>query len=149
MDIKQMLLSRSGLTEQLINAGKPDEAFSRICSALEDIHKGKEVLYGEYLITHGSDPTLFALIEHFCDIKRKYVRAEHFVKGVSAGVQFDLHELLDTYCDTAVYAIMGIQLVLHLKQRDEANVHTIENERSDAGKPRGEWSDNCDADFAR
>lgn len=113
------LVKRSGLTDEEIAKGKPDLNFERILKGLCDIHRGKEALYGNYLETHGKDPDAFFLTQHFCDLKRKYVRAENFIKQFDPkdkdGIQ--LEQLIDTYSDMAVYAVMGIQAVFHIINR--------------------------------
>lgn len=119
-----VLVGRAGLTKQDVAMGKPDEVFENILEALVQIHRGKEVLYGNYMETHGSEPENFCLIQHFCDLKRKYVRAENFVKLKAEGKPLDLNQLVDTYSDLAVYAAMGIQLTYHLmdERKKDANV---------------------------
>ena len=120
-ELQKLLIERAGLSQELIDKGTPDEIFEGILDALKSIHTGKGVLYGSYLETHGSEPANFCLIQHFCDTKRKYVRAENFVKQRADGVEHDINELLDTYSDLAIYAIMGIQLINHLQQRRQSN----------------------------
>ena len=113
------MVSRAGLTHELVDKGSDDNEFHQILQGMKLIRKGKEVLYGNYIETHGSDPTNFALMEHFADLKRKYVRAEHFMKLTMSGGDIDINELFDTYSDMAVYAAMGIQLIEHLIERDK------------------------------
>ena len=120
--ITQLLVQRAGLTPADVEMGKPDFQFESILRGLVDIHRGKEVLYGNYMETHGSEPENFCLVQHFCDTKRKYVRAENFVKLKSDGKDLDLMQLLDTYSDLAVYAAMGIQLTLHLIERKKNEI---------------------------
>lgn len=117
---RELLLKRAGLTPAMVQRGKTDEFFTVVMDALSDIYKGKQVLYGNYLETHGGDPTQFALMEHFSDIKRKYVRAQAFMKEYFNGSHdMPLDELLDTYSDLAVYGAIGVQLVLHLIAREQ------------------------------
>lgn len=111
------LVNRAGLDAAMVEMGREDFEFNLITLAMRKIHRGKEVLYGNYLHTHGNDPEKFALMEHFCDVKRKYVRAESFLKATMEGRDIPLDELLDTYADMAVYAVMGIQMILHLERR--------------------------------
>lgn len=120
MEPYDTLIERAGLTQDLINMGSADEGFKDIVQAMLAIHKGKEVLYGNYMETHGSDPKYFALMEHYADVKRKFVRADNYLKKALAGADIDIMELLDTYCDIAVYGAIGVQLVLHLKERENA-----------------------------
>lgn len=117
IDPRAILLNRAGITPELLEAGEVDQQFEFILEALGTIHRGKEALYGNYLETHGDEPTNFALVQHFCDLKRKYVRAETFVKKRLDGQHISLEEMLDTYADLAVYGAMGVQLVLHLINR--------------------------------
>jgi hypothetical protein len=140
----QTLIARSGLTLDIMAYGQDNPVFAEILKAMGLIHTGKQVLYGDYLQTHGSDPLLFALMEHFCDVKRKYVRAEHFVKKASEGTLLDLDELLDTYCDLAVYGAIGVQLVNHLKRREELNA--TGTDRGSNQKSQPEWPDGLDDD---
>lgn len=117
-NVRQFLIERAGLTQETISKGSFDAEFETILGALIDIHRGKEVLYGNYIKTHGSEPETFSIVQHFCDMKRKYIRAENFVK-IKSEKEFDIDlvELIDTYSDLAVYAAMGVQLLIHLKQR--------------------------------
>lgn len=117
MDMRAKLLERAGLTEEMVSRGKVDYAFEEILEAMREIHRGKEVLYGNYMETHGDEGETFSLIQHFCDTKRKYVRAENFVKQQADGGNISLDELLDTYCDLAVYSIIGVQLIFHLLEK--------------------------------
>ncbi len=117
MEIIDLMIERSGLTSEIIDKGAPDPRFSKILSGMTHIHKGKEVLYGSYLETHGDDPELFALMEHFADLKRKYIRAEHFMKKRMEGQDIELEELFDTYSDMAVYAAMGIDLIYYIMEQ--------------------------------
>jgi hypothetical protein len=114
--LHDVLLKRAGLTADLIARGKSDPEFSAILSALEAIHRGKEVLYGNYLETHGASPT--ALVEHYADVKRKWVRVQNFVAKRLNGEKLDYHELMDTFSDMAVYSIMGIQLLRLLIEKE-------------------------------
>ena len=114
-----LMRDMAGVTSTLAQAGPPNEDFVAILEGMKDIHRAKTVLYGDYLKTHGSDPQLFALMEHFADIKRKYVRAENFMKLVMSGKDMSTDELFDTYSDLAVYAAMGVQLLIHLGERDQ------------------------------
>lgn len=114
----QLMIERAGLSHKIIDQGKEDENFLSILHGMALIHKGKEVLYGNYMKTHGNDPENFALMEHYADIKRKWIRADNFMrKRMSGDESIDLMELLDTYSDIAVYAAMGAQLILHLAHR--------------------------------
>lgn len=117
-----LLISRAGLSKEMIEKGRDDLRFINVMQAMEQIHKGKEVLYGNYLETHGRDPELFALMEHFADLKRKYIRAETFIKKRADGDDIPLLELLDTYMDMSVYAAMGVDLIRHLMERVEPKV---------------------------
>ena len=119
-EIRDKMLGRAGLGYEWVEEfGKPDPDFYEILKGMSLIHRGKEVLYGEYMQTHGGDPTKFALMEHFADVKRKYVRAENFLKMTLNDKEIDIWELFDTYCDMAVYAAMGVQLVLHITEREK------------------------------
>ncbi len=110
-DICTKLIERSGLSVEIIAAGEHDPEFADIVGALNDIHQGKQVLYGDYVKTHGSESPSFTLLQHFCDLKRKYVRAEHFIKLQLNNDAPPIEELLDTYADMAVYSVMGIQAI--------------------------------------
>lgn len=107
-----LLVKRAGLTADVLAKGETDAEFGAILGALAAIRSGKEVLYGDYIVTHGSSPT--ALIEHYCDVKRKFVRAQGFMERRMRGEQIALEELVDTYSDLAVYSALGIKLLLHL-----------------------------------
>lgn len=108
----ELLLKRAGLSPEHIAKGRDDAEFRAILEALAAIRRGKEVLYGDYMQTHGESPT--ALVEHYCDVKRKFVRAQGFVAKRLEGDKIDLHELLDTYSDLAVYSVLGIKLLRHM-----------------------------------
>ena len=119
--MRDYLISRAGLSKEMVALGKGDQQFSEILAALEAIHKGKQALYGNYLETHGADPLKFCLMEHYGDIKRKFVRSENFMKKLMDGKDIPLSELLDTYSDIAVYGALGVQLILHLMERQNAS----------------------------
>lgn len=117
--LTKLILQRSGLSDEMVMKGKSDMQFDAILQALSDVHKGKEVLYGSYLETHGEDPKIFSLVTHYADIKRKFVRVENIIKAMSKDKDISIDELLDTYADMAVYAVMGIQLINHHKEVEE------------------------------
>lgn len=136
-DIIATMVNRAGLTVDISVRSKNDRTFDAIISGLKRIHDGKEVLYGNYIETHGKDPELFALMEHFADLKRKYIRAEHIMKRLAKGEIINKMELFDTYSDMAVYAVMGIQLLIHLEERNE---QTPSVDGVSTGELSGEWS---------
>jgi len=113
------LIQRAGLTEAILQISKKNPKFKEILETMEIIYNGKQVLYGDYLETHGSDPTNLAIAEHYCDIKRKYVRADSAVKKILSGENIDIDELTDTYLDLAVYGAIGVMLIDHLKERND------------------------------
>lgn len=116
--IQDVMVQRAGLDYEMVDRGVDDPDFEAILDGMKLVHQGKEVLYGSYIKTHGDDPKLMALIQHFCDLKRKYVRAETFINKMANGENFPLEELLDTYGDLAVYGAMGIQMIWHLQKRE-------------------------------
>lgn len=136
-DIIATMVNRAGITVDISTKSKVDHTFDAIVEGMIKIHESKQVLYGNYIETHGKDPELFALMEHFCDIKRKYVRAEHYMKRIMIGEHIDKNQLFDTYSDMAVYAAMGIQLLIHLEERNE---QTSSSDRVDKSESSGEWS---------
>lgn len=95
-----------------------DIKFFSLALALGEIHSAKGKLYGNYIETHGSEPELMSLTQHFCDIKRKFVRAENYIRLRNEGDKIPLDDLLDTYSDLAVYGIMGLELIFHILERD-------------------------------
>ena len=116
MKLREQLIAMASITADDISAGEADIVFDEILVTLRDIHRGKGVLYGDYIKTHGSAKLTMAAIQHFCDIKRKFVRAENIVNDLSEiRDETRIRALLDTYCDMAVYAIMGIHLVAQKK----------------------------------
>jgi hypothetical protein len=115
--LRDHLVERSGLTSDIILRSQPDLYFKAILEAMETIKNGKEVLYGDYMQVHGGDPELFALMEHFADVKRKFVRAQEYMKKRANGADIAMVELLDTYIDMAVYGALGVRLVAHLMER--------------------------------
>lgn len=119
IEARDLLMSRAGITVEQLEAGKDDYMFKAILEAMEKIYKAKQVQYGNYIETHGSEPKVFSLIQHFCDIKRKYVRAEHAIKRMADFEVFELKDMLDTYSDMAVYSAMGVQLLLHIMEREQ------------------------------
>ena len=142
MTISDRMLERSGLTMEFIQTGLDDSNFRSILEGMQLIYKGKSVLYGNYIETHGSNPTPFALMEHFADLKRKYIRAEHFMKRTLSGEKIDILELLDTYSDMAVYAAIGVQLIFHLEEKDG---HALATDGALGGKSPSEGGSNiCD-----
>lgn len=120
MSLRETLLKRAGITKELLKEAEDDPIFFEILESLGAIHAGKAVLYGDYMETHGVDPEMFCLIQHFCDLRRKFLRAENFIKMRAEGRQIDKMELLDTYSDIAVYGMLGIQLLDHLEKRKDA-----------------------------
>lgn len=122
VDIRELLFARAGLKPRMTELGEEDKMFNAIAETLIAIHRGKEVLYGNYLETHGKEPPQFFLTQHFCDVKRKYVRAENFIRRyVQDKDSIPLEELLDTYSDIAVYAIMGIQAIVKVMNDENKN----------------------------
>lgn len=114
------LIERAGLTNDIMAKAKINSDFEAITDVLKDIHAGKSVLYGDYMKTHGADSENWGIIQHFLDLKRKYVRAENFVDRKVNGEDIELEEMLDTYSDMAVYSIMGVQIIFkYIKERDE------------------------------
>ena len=119
-EIKDYLLKRAGLTKEDSLSGPLDSTFDEIAFALCDVRQGKEKLYGNYIENNGGEPEVFCLVQHFCDIKRKFVRAENITKLKSEGKEVDLEHLIDTYADLAVYSMIGIQLIMHLMERNQS-----------------------------
>lgn len=127
MDAAGKIIARSGLSEELFEMDvKPDFDFREILRALQKIHKGKSILYGNYMETHGDENDKLSIIQHYCDIKRKWVRIDNFVKALLEDNEaIPLEELLDTYSDMAVYSALGIQLVSHLMDRKDAKAESM------------------------
>jgi len=136
MNLADLMIERAGLSSSILSHGTSDPTFDLVLQGIRQIHNGKEVLYGSYMETHGSDPTLFALMEHFADIKRKFVRAETFLKKNMSGQKIGLVELFDTYVDIAVYGALGVQLLAHLMTR-ELNEQTRSTDKFDQRQPDG------------
>lgn len=131
VQLRDELIARAGIDSRTIDMGRPDDMFNSILDALRDIHRGKEVLYGDYLKTHGSEPDQFFLTQHFCDLKRKYVRADNFIKRyIEDKNSISLDQLLDTYSDLAVYAIMGIQCINHVMERAQNSGFDVYKDRT-------------------
>lgn len=112
-----LLFKRAGIDTLKDFGGTSDDIFRSITNVILDIHGDKSFLYGNYIETHGNDPELMCLFEHFSDLKRKFVRAENYIRKRADGVNIDIEELLDTYLDLAVYGALGVQLILHLRRR--------------------------------
>lgn len=93
------------------------QQFRALANALVSIHGAKAVHYGDYLKTHGDESVQLFAVQHFCDIKRKYVRAKTFIERMTRGEKIDFTDLLDTYSDLAVYAIMGLQMAFHCRDK--------------------------------
>lgn len=118
MMLDEELETRAGVYPDSPKADTDEtQQFNMLVSCLMNIYSAKAVHYGSYIKTHGDDsPQLFA-VEHFCDIKRKYVRAKTFIERMTRGELVDFTDLLDTYSDLAVYAVMGLQMVFHCREK--------------------------------
>ena len=117
LDVVGLLLKRAGLDFEAGGVINPE--FEKILEAMLWIHTGKSIQYGDYIKTHGSDPIDFCLMEHYADVKRKFVRADNFLRQKLSGGKIPIEELLDTYTDLAVYGALGVQLVMHLMEREK------------------------------
>ena len=117
LQVVRLTMERAGLTNEVIELATPDNRFDNIVEALRAVHQGKGVLYGNYIETHGTGPELWCLMGHYMDLKRKGIRAEQFMQKRCAGDVVPIEELLDTYADMAVYAMLGIQLIIHLNNK--------------------------------
>lgn len=111
IDIVETLVHQADLSREVLDCATNDHEFLKVLHGLEQIHNGKGVLYGNYLETHGQGNELLCLTEHFCDMKRKYIRADHYIKQRFNDNNLPLTELLKSYSDLAVYAMLGLQLV--------------------------------------
>lgn len=121
-NIRDNLIKFSGMSTEEINQAskvKQDQDFEMIIETLKEIHRAKGVLYGNYIETHGCDPELLALTEHYADVKRKFVRADNYMKQRHNGKDLSPTLLIDTYMDMAVYSILGIQLAMEKAERRE------------------------------
>lgn len=116
------LIGRAGLSEELVKTGEVDSGFNAIMDQLMEVHRGKSVLYGNYLKTHGNEPINYSLMQHFLDMKRKYIRAENYVKSCMDDKPIDPLELVDTYADMAVYAALGVQLLQYFIERETDDI---------------------------
>lgn len=118
IDKELELLTRASIHPDAVGAETMEtKEFKELVDALQRIYAVKATHYGSYIATHGQDsPQLFAT-EHFCDIKRKYVRAKTFIERMTRGEVVDFTDLLDTYSDLAVYAIMGLQMAFHCREK--------------------------------
>ena len=121
MNIKELIIKRSELLPKDIADGKDDLLFDEILRAMRDVHRGKENIYGNYLETHDDEEIATRLLQHFFDVKRKYIRASNFLAKNPMNLdKIDCTQLLDTYMDLAIYSVMGVQLLLHLGNDYEA-----------------------------
>lgn len=102
--------------------------FNSFANAMCSIHAAKAIHYGDYLKTHGDESVELFAVQHFCDIKRKYVRAKTFIERMTRGESVDFTDLLDTYSDLAVYAVMGLQMAFHCREKTQVDSY--------AGLPR-------------
>lgn len=126
------LLTRASVSDSSPQASTDEQhQFRMFADAMTQIHGAKAIHYGDYIKTHGSDtPQIFAT-EHYCDIKRKYVRAKTFVERMTRGEAVDFTDLLDTYSDLAVYAIMGLQMAFHCREKmDGVTLHNSRHPHS-------------------
>ena len=114
------IVALSHLTPEELETGIADPEMEHIFQAFLMIHKGKQALYGNYIDTHGSKPTQRALIQHWCDMERKYTRANNIIDKMSSGeMPFDANRMIECYTDIAIYATIGVQLVYHLQHREQ------------------------------
>ena len=120
-DQGSLILSKSGVTDSSPQVSHSEEhhQYAVFSDVLVKIHGAKAVQYGDYLKTHGDETSQLFAMQHFCDIKRKYVRAKVFMERMARGEDVNFEELLDTYSDLAVYAIMGLQMAFHCMEKTE------------------------------
>lgn len=126
MDVEELIYKHSGLPDSLLNDDsriEPQGKMGQILGALYHVHRGKGVLYGNFINNKKNSPELLAIIEHYCDIKRKWVRINNIIHKLSNfGPQNPVEEisesdlklaLFETYTDLAVYSAMGLELIHH------------------------------------
>lgn len=119
---RRELEQRAGVHEDAQEASTEECAeFNSLADTLCRIHAVKANHYGDYLKTHGDETKELFAVQHFCDIKRKYVRAKNFIERMTRGESVDFHDLLDTYSDLAVYAVMGLQMAFHCIEKDDTS----------------------------
>jgi len=120
-DQGSLILSKSGVTDSSPQVSHSEEhhQYAVFSDVLVKIHGAKAVQYGDYLKTHGDETSQLFAMQHFCDIKRKYVRAKVFMERMARGEDVNFEDLLDTYSDLAVYAIMGLQMAFHCMEKTE------------------------------
>lgn len=123
---RRELEQRAGVHEDAQEASTEECAeFNSLADTLCRIHAVKAIHYGDYLKTHGDETKELFATQHFCDIKRKYVRAKTFIERMTRGETVDFHDLLDTYSDLAVYAVMGLQMAFSVIEK-EGSYHGLQ-----------------------
>lgn len=119
-DQQAELLRRASIHEDAREADTEETSqFNYMLEAIKRIHHVKALGYGDYIKTHGDESKELFATQHFCDIKRKYVRAKNFIERMTRGETVDFHDLLDTYSDLAVYAVMGLQMAFHVIEKED------------------------------
>ena len=109
----------SGVEQLEFDLKDVNPEFVAIVEKLISVHAGKSLLYGDY-IDNRDEKDSVAIFEHYNDIKRKFIRVENFYTRTVIGEQVDIKELIDTYTDLAVYSILGLQLIFHIMEKDNA-----------------------------
>ena len=90
-----------------------DTNFDLVLSTVRKIHYGKGLIYGEYSKNIGeieNCPHDERMYSSFMDLKRKFNRILPIIKNMKAD-ELNIkqtEQLLDTYIDLSVYALMGV-----------------------------------------
>lgn len=107
--LRSLLLERAGVSMDRLPFELPESKFKDILKVLEEIQHVKAQQYGDYIKQQKDVTARLALFDHFVNIRRKFKRAEHTIERI-VDREANPDDLLDTYSDLAVYAVLGIML---------------------------------------
>lgn len=111
----------ASVTKEDIDKGTINPRFLEALSAYEQISRGKQTHYGDYVKNLAGEPPLLQTIQLYCEVKRKFHRFDNMVKRMATGdASVRCDELLEVMADLGVYTIKGIELLL--AQEDTGNV---------------------------
>lgn len=109
-ELRELIRKKAGLSASAPFVDNFSSPFGRVMLALADVKQAKELEYGDYVAKQKLvKPLRMAMFDHFVNIRRKFVRAEHIVNRI-VDRETGTDDLIDTYADMAVYCILGIQL---------------------------------------
>lgn len=111
---RQFILGAAGVDPSQLPLSPPkDTDMACLIEALYDVYLDKSRQYGDYVDEQIKDPE-FAVIDHFVNIRRKFIRARNQVSECLKNPSLNRAVLVDTYADMAVYSMLGVILAYRL-----------------------------------